>query len=248
MDNKVFIPLKEDVMTLSETAEYLKVAEKTLLRMIHRNEIPVAKVGNQYRFLKNVLEDWLISKMKVLPSNDITRLIEEQGKLLAVWRLLDENLIITDMKAGTKEEALEELTTPLVNIGLITDPRPFIEKLSAREAMASTALERGIALPHLRKPEENPSGKPRIVFGKSKKGLDFNSPFGDRTYVFFLICTDSELIHLRVLSLLARILNQPGAIDALRNAEKPEDIISLIYRTETELSGGIHESGNKLTR
>ncbi len=229
----------DDILTLSEAADYLKIAEKTLLRMIHRKEVPAAKVGNQYRFLRNVLEDWLISKMKVLPSNDVTRLIEKQGELLAVWRLLDETMVIPDLPGSSKEEVLEQLTLPLAEAGLLEHAEGYTRKLLDREEMISTAVENGVALPHLRKPEENPSGRPVIVIGRSRQGIDFGAPDGQKTKLFFLLCTDSEVVHLRVLSLLARILKIPGLLSSLLEAETAEEIISLIHAAETRMAGGI---------
>lgn len=244
MDNNSILEQTKDILTLSETAEYLKIAEKTLLRMIHRNEIPVAKVGSQYRFLRNVLEDWLISKMKVLPSNDVTRLIEQQGELLSVWRLLDEDCMVLDMKASDRESVLAELAGPLAEAGLISAIDTFTSKLLAREEMVSTAIENGVALPHLRKPEENPSGRPVIVFGRSKMGVDFGAPDGRKSHLFFLLCTDSEVIHLRVLSLLSRILHEPETIPSLEKAAGTADVVALIHKIERKVTGGKNGPGN----
>ena len=238
MDNNSSNMPNEDILTLSEAANYLKIAEKTLLRMIHRKEVPVAKVGNQYRFLRNVLEDWLISKMKVLPSNDITRLIEKQGELLAVWRLIDETTVLPDMRAATPEETLRQLTVPLAASGQLNNVEGYTAKLLAREQMVSTAIENGVALPHLRKPEENPAGKPLIVVGRSLNGVDFGAPDKKKTKLFFLLCTDSEVIHLRVLSLLAQIIKQTGLISSLLQAEKAGEIISIIHAAEKRMAGG----------
>jgi excisionase family DNA binding protein len=60
-----------DVMTLSEVASYLKVAERTVLRMVHGGEIPCAKVGGQWRFLRTVVDDWLLSRMSLTPSGEM---------------------------------------------------------------------------------------------------------------------------------------------------------------------------------
>jgi len=238
MDNNSFKTQSEEILTLSEAAGYLKIAEKTLLRMIHRKEVPAAKVGNQYRFLRSVLEDWLISKMKVLPSNDVSRLIEEQGELLAVWRLLDEKMVLPDLPAAPKEEILRQLTAPLAEAGMLNSVESYTAKLIAREEMASTAIESGAALPHLRKPEENPPGKPVIVLGRCREGIDFGAPDGGKTKLFFLLCTDSEVIHLRVLSLLARIMKIPGLLSSLLQADTAGEIISLIHAAETRVAGG----------
>ncbi|HEB11433.1 MAG TPA: DNA-binding protein, partial [Spirochaetales bacterium] len=46
-----------DIMTLSEVAQYLKLAEKTVLRMVHRGSIPAVKIASQWRFLRSVINE-----------------------------------------------------------------------------------------------------------------------------------------------------------------------------------------------
>jgi len=48
-----------DVMTVKDTAEYLKVSEPTVYRMIKDNQIPVIKVRGKYRFFKKALDEFL---------------------------------------------------------------------------------------------------------------------------------------------------------------------------------------------
>ncbi len=49
------------IMTIEETAKYLKVCPKTIRRLIHDGNIPVSKVGKNYRFMLNQLIQWLKS-------------------------------------------------------------------------------------------------------------------------------------------------------------------------------------------
>jgi len=65
-----------ELLTLAEVAHYLKVAEKTVLRMVHNNEIPSIKVASQWRFRRSMIDDWLMSQMKSPPKNELVKLIE----------------------------------------------------------------------------------------------------------------------------------------------------------------------------
>ena len=47
------------VLTIKETASYLKVSVESLRNLIKRGEIPVSRVGAQYRFRKDILDIWL---------------------------------------------------------------------------------------------------------------------------------------------------------------------------------------------
>ncbi|WP_298729294.1 helix-turn-helix domain-containing protein [uncultured Pseudomonas sp.] len=51
--------MPEEIMTLREVAEYLKLAEKTAYRLAADGTIPGFKVGGSWRFRKAVIEDWI---------------------------------------------------------------------------------------------------------------------------------------------------------------------------------------------
>lgn len=51
--------MSEEIMTLKEVAEYLKLAEKTAYRLAADGTIPGFKVGGSWRFRKAVIEDWI---------------------------------------------------------------------------------------------------------------------------------------------------------------------------------------------
>lgn len=51
--------MPEEIMTLREVAEYLKLAEKTAYRLAADGTIPGFKVGGSWRFRKAIIEDWI---------------------------------------------------------------------------------------------------------------------------------------------------------------------------------------------
>ena len=46
-------------MTLEEVAQYLRVTEKTIYRLLDKRGVPAARVGHQWRFDKAVIDTWL---------------------------------------------------------------------------------------------------------------------------------------------------------------------------------------------
>jgi len=48
-----------NLLTLGEAAAYLRVAEEDVLRLVHLQELPGRQIGNEWRFLKAGLQDWL---------------------------------------------------------------------------------------------------------------------------------------------------------------------------------------------
>lgn len=47
-------------LTISETADYLKVSKETIYKLAQQNEIPSSKVGSQWRFNRKMLDQWLM--------------------------------------------------------------------------------------------------------------------------------------------------------------------------------------------
>ncbi|OQY32368.1 MAG: hypothetical protein B6241_11085 [Spirochaetaceae bacterium 4572_59] len=223
-------PFNNQIMTLSEVAEYLKVAEKTILRMIQKGEIPCAKVASQWRFMRPMIDDWLISRMNVIPKNDLSSLLIKEGSLVPLSRLIRRERILTGLPAGSKEEMLDALIAPL---SLSRENRKlFLKKLMQREDMSSTAIGQSIAIPHLRRPEENIITGPEVILGICPEGCDFDSIDSKPTYLFFLIITDSEVVHLRIISRISQIAGDRKLIRKLVNATDGERALGLILDSE----------------
>ena len=56
-----------EMMTSAQVADYLQLAERTVLRMAQRGEIPAAKVASQWRFFRPIVREWVIAQMHGLP-------------------------------------------------------------------------------------------------------------------------------------------------------------------------------------
>jgi PTS system nitrogen regulatory IIA component len=221
-------------MTLPEVAAYLRLAEKTVLRMVHKGESPCAKVASQWRFLRSMIDDWLIAKMRVVPRNDLARLLESSPEVVPLSRLLKSEYVLLDIRPGTKESVLQQLVRPLLGTGIVDREGPFLDKLMERERMVSTAVGRGVAIPHLRNPQDNPGGGPVVVVGICREGTDFEAPDGDKTHLFFLLCTDSEVVHLRVLAKVNRIARSKDTMARLKGAESATEVLQVLIRADQE--------------
>jgi len=217
------------IMTLSEMADYLKIAKRSLLRMAQRGDLPATKVASQWRFMRSVVDDWLISRMKALPDRELETLIKSDKLPLPLSALLRPGLVRLDIENSDKEEVLELLTELLVREKLLEeDATSFRKKLKQREEMVSTAIFPGIAIPHFRKPEECPVTEPRIVVGISRTGVDFNSLDGQPTYLFFLICANQVILHLKIIAELALVFRRPDLVEKLKNSRDPRQVLEIL--------------------
>ena len=57
--------MPEEIMTLKEVAEYLKLAEKTAYRLAAEGKIPGFKVGGSWRFRKDAIENWIDQQTEI---------------------------------------------------------------------------------------------------------------------------------------------------------------------------------------
>jgi excisionase family DNA binding protein len=229
-----------DIMTLSEVAEYLRVAEKTVQRMIRRDEIPSARVGGQWRFSRKIIDEWLAAQMDFGNPGQSSIPGIETVQVAPLAELLLPQYILPNMRGGTKEAIFSQLANPLVRTGVLHSRRGFIEKLMRREAAASTALEGGVALPHIRQVTENPPGSPDVVMGVCRQGVDFHAQDEKPTHVFFLLLATDEVVHLRLIQRIARLFRQAEVerrhvVESILGCDDAEEIISAIAEFEGSL-------------
>ena len=148
--------------------------------------------------------------------------------------LLELKNITIAMKARTKNLAIEELA------GLIVESNPSIKKdelikiLLERERLGSTGIGDGVAIPHGKVPGIM---EPIISFGRSEKGIDFDTMDGQPAYLFFLLVApeNSANIHLKALAKIAKILKNQSFRKQLLEAKTREAIYKIIINDDEEL-------------
>jgi len=196
-----------EVMTLADVAEYLQVAEKTVLRMVQRGEIPAAKVASQWRFMRSLIRDWLVGRMQAVPAVDVWP-DRSAASLLPLREVLRAELMSFDLEPGPKEAMLRQLMAPLVRTGFASDPSRLLRSLVERERMMTTAVGHGIAIPHPRRPIEGMFEEPGVALGICPRGTNFDAIDDQKVHVFFLICATREEVHLNLMAKVAWLSRQ----------------------------------------
>ncbi|MDE7497208.1 fructose-specific PTS transporter subunit EIIC, partial [Streptococcus agalactiae] len=139
--------------------------------------------------------------------------------------LLKKEVMIMDLKATSKEAAIDEMITKLVDTGVVTNFAIFKDGIMKREAQTSTGLGDGIAMPH----SKNAAVKEAtVLFAKSASGVDYEALDGQPTDLFFMIAAPDGAndTHLAALAELSKYLLKEGFADQLRQAKTPDDIIA----------------------
>ncbi len=225
----------KEILTLQEVSDYLQLSDKTILKMIKSGEIPCAKIANQWRFSKVMLDDWITAKMEVIPQNDFSRMVEKEFDFIQISRLIDESVIIPKLKGTTATEVITELAENAYKNELVANKDEFIKKLLEREQLTSTSIGQGIALPHLRKPSGTFVTEPKIVIGRSEEGIDFSSLDGKKTSIFLLLLSDSEVVHLKILSKLSQILSIGENMEKLISLKTAKEFVKFFILAEKQI-------------
>lgn len=140
--------------------------------------------------------------------------------------LLIKDVMIMDLKADTKETAIDEMIDSLSKHGRINDPALFKKGIMDRETQTSTGLGDGVAMPHAKTKAVNEA---TVLFAKSQKGLDYEALDGQPAYLFFMIAAPDGAndTHLQALASLSRRLIDPEFIASLKAVKTPDEVQEL---------------------
>ena len=145
---------------------------------------------------------------------------------MKIQDLLRKDVMLLDLQATEKKAVIEEMIQSLVDHGYVTDFETFKEGILAREALTSTGLGDGIAMPH----SKNVAVKEAtVLFAKSNKVVDYESLDGQPTDLFFMIAAPEGAndTHLAALAELSQYLMKDGFADKLRQVTSPDQVIEL---------------------
>ena len=94
-----------ELMTLEEAADYLRVTKKTVYRLVRQRKIPAAKIGQQWRFNKSLIDEWMYQSSFGTKANIIVIDDEETVRLLIKESLeeLGHRVVVT----GTGSEGIK---------------------------------------------------------------------------------------------------------------------------------------------
>ena len=137
--------------------------------------------------------------------------------------------IIPNVAAKDKEAVVREMVESLKATGYLKgdDPEDVFKAVMKREALGSTGIGRGVAIPHTKHTCVN-----RLLgtVAISSGGVDFDSLDGDPVHVFVLLISphDRSTDHLRALENVSRTLRDEMFVASLREAQAKDDIWALL--------------------
>jgi PTS system nitrogen regulatory IIA component len=146
---------------------------------------------------------------------------------MKIMDYLNEEWVIPDLKGADKASVLKELSSVLVNPCQVTSVEELLQVLLDRERLGSTGIGEGIASPHGRLKKLK---KFFIVFGRSVKGVDFDSIDRKPSQLFFLVMApeNSAVDNLKLLSRMVTLLKEPSFKKRLMEAPSRKELFQII--------------------
>jgi len=141
--------------------------------------------------------------------------------------LISRDMVIPHLAATGKQEILGELASFLSASNAEIDSAKLVKVLSEREALASTAIGEGVAIPHGKL-----SNLQQIVacIGRARDGVDFDSMDGKPTHIFIVMVAPEKStgIHLKALARISRVFKDKDFLQTLLEAPNADAMFEVL--------------------
>jgi PTS system nitrogen regulatory IIA component len=153
---------------------------------------------------------------------------------MKIMDILVKDAVTLNLGVTTKRDVLAEMAAAMSKAETQIDANRLLEVLLEREALQSTGIGEGVAIPHGKM-----TGLDRLVasFARSPAGVDFESIDGQPTHHFFLLVVPEHSggQYLKALARISRFFRDAAFRDRLTRAESVEEVIRAIEDEDAAL-------------
>lgn len=223
-------------LTVREAASYLRVDEATVRRWIQHRGLPVHRVNERLHL--NAIELWEWATENGMP---VSRTLLEQAQrqpeqVPPLSDLLSAGGIHHDVGGRDKVSVLREIVRCLP-LPPDIDREFLVTTLEAREAMGSTGIGDGIAIPHVRNPILLHVTAPFVTLCLLRDPVDFDAVDGKPVHALFTVVSSNVPGHLRILGQLGFVLHNEELRRLLIHRASSAEILARVRALETRASG-----------
>jgi PTS system nitrogen regulatory IIA component len=217
-------------LTMRDVGEMFKVSEGTLTRWIWQQGLPAQRVAGQLRFNRVEMLEWAVDNHIKLETSSV-----EPGVEGVRWAGLADALeaggIHYNVLGDSREEALGEV------VARFTLPPDFnrqelVQLFLAREALGSTAVGDGIAIPHVRHPIVLHVPRSMVTLCFLKRPIAYQAPDGKPVRMLFSAISPTVGAHLQVLAHLSHALHHSGFRASIVDTKSRELILREARRAD----------------
>ena len=211
-------------LTVKDIAELLKISEKTVYRWIQEKKLPGYRLSGQYRFNRAELLEWATAN-RIQVSHQIFE--EPESRLETPPELsdaLEAGGIFYRLAGGDKSSALRSVVE-MMRLPEKVDREHLLQVLLAREALESTGIGEGIAIPHVRNPIVLHIPQPLVTLCFLEKPVDF-----EPVHALFTLVSPTIKAHLHLLSRLTFSLRDDAFKSLIRREASRDEVFAAVRR------------------
>jgi PTS system nitrogen regulatory IIA component len=219
-------------LSVREVARLLGVTEKTVHRWLREKAIPAHRLHDQSRFNLVEIQEWAAARGLRL-SSEILGSEGAPDARSSLREAIERGGIHFHVPGETAGEVLEAVTN-LPGIPDGVDRSLLRELLVGREALTSTGIGGGIAIPHPRDPLVVQVHDPIVLACFLDHPVDFHAVDGAPVRVLFTLLSPSIRAHLQILARLTYALHDAALLKLLEKAAAPEAILRQLGAIESQ--------------
>jgi len=228
-------------LTVRDAATLLHLPERKILAGIRDGSLPALRSRERYLLNGVELLEWagahgIAVSVEMLESLDVSGSLTLSGALRAGGI---HHAVPGDDRAAVLRGAVERLPLPGD-----ADREYLVQALLAREAMGSTAVGHGIAIPHVRRPVVLDVPRAAVSLCLLARPVEYGAPDGEPVRAFFLIVSPTVRAHLHLLARLAHALRDPELHVLIDRAAPAAAILARIEAVEQQLRGDAADAGD----
>ncbi|MDR0878623.1 MAG: PTS sugar transporter subunit IIA [Treponema sp.] len=212
--------IDDDILTIEEVAKYLRVSERTVYDWAQKGDIPSGKIGTVWRFKKSEIEKWVNDRLSI---NRFT----PQLSSVQINTVISPDRILF-LNYSTKRDVLLALADNLAAAPQVKNRQELSGEILKREELMSTAIGRGIAIPHVRLSSVTDLV---VSIGISRTDiLDFQTLDDEKVRLVFMIAAayNQHAYYLQTLSFFSARLKNRDLRAALLDAKTPQEAYALM--------------------
>lgn len=211
-------------LSVKDSAQLLRVSEKTIYRWINQGKLPAYRVSEQYRFNRAELLEWATAQ-KINVSADIFAEPEGGDTLVGLSEAIKAGGIHYRVGGDDKASVLQSVVD-VMPLPEQVDRQFLLEVLLARESLGSTAIGGGIAIPHVRNPIVMHISRPMVTLCFLERSIEFGAIDGQPVHTLFTIVSPTVRSHLHLLARLAHALRQPAFSRVIAGQGSRDEIVA----------------------
>jgi PTS system nitrogen regulatory IIA component len=231
-------------LTLREASSYLGVTEATARRWIGERALPVHTVDERVYLNAVELWEWAVEHGVQVSRRLLEHARRAPDEVPPISALLRAGGIFHDVDAPDKPSVLREF------VGRLPLPpeqnrEALLSVLEAREAMGSTGIGDGIAIPHVRNPIVLHVDRPFVTLCLLKHPIDFDAIDGKPVHALFMVVSPTVPVHLRILGQLGFLFRDETLRGLLKDRAAADAILGRMEVLESTRNTGSYPSPSR---